>query len=112
MGQPALRRRTDARTQKHACALSLTRSWPARFKWDEVQEEGICFSAKLTELVNAGVRPALPAGCEPAPEGYRELMEQCWSGRPGNRPTFGSVLETLALIVPHALAGSTADTPL
>lgn len=66
--------------------------------WDEVVGEGIHFSAKLADLVNAGTRPRLPQGCEDAPDGYRILMEECWEGLPENRPSCAIIVERLTAI--------------
>ena len=70
--------------------------WTRARPWDEVQEQGVHFSSHLCELVSSGVRPLLPSGCEPAPAGYRELMERCWAGPPDSRPTFAQVVIELS----------------
>lgn len=81
----------------YSYAIVLWEIWARARPWDEVKEEGVQFSARLTELVNAGVRPELPTGCDNAPEGYKSLMEQCWTGRPEQRPPFSSVLHSLTV---------------
>lgn len=84
----------------YAFAIVLWEIWTRARPWDEIQEEGIQFSAKLTEVVNDGQRPQLPDGCEPAPDGYQALMGRCWAGRPEDRPTFATVLGVVAAITP------------
>jgi hypothetical protein len=77
---------------RYSFAIVLWEIWTRARPWNEVKEEGVHFSVRLSELVSAGVRPMLPNGCAPAPAGYRELMERCWAGRPDNRPTFAQVV--------------------
>ena len=60
----------------------------------QITEDGIRFNEAITAAVNAGQRPALPEGCGPAPEGYKELMEACWRTSPEERPGFGDVVKT------------------
>lgn len=67
--------------------------------WNEIEEEGVHFSTKLTELVNAGVRPRCNEGPGSAPDGYCSLMERCWTGRPELRPPFGEVRKDLDLML-------------
>lgn len=82
---------SHVRRCRHA-VINLYRSCRARVRpWDEVSEEGVHFSVRLTELVNSGVRPQLPTDVVAAPQGYLELMELCWSGRPERRPAFTAV---------------------
>jgi len=83
----------------YSFAIVLWEIWTRARPWDEIHEEGIRFGAKLTEVVNAGQRPALPDGCEEAPGVYRELMAQCWAMSPDDRPTFAAVVEVLSEIL-------------
>lgn len=66
--------------------------------WNEIDAHGIKLSSEIVRLVHAGVRPRLPDGCGPAPEGYRDLMEKSWAGRPETRPSFSIILTTLTKI--------------
>lgn len=77
----------------YSFAIVLWEIWGRARPWEEVPGQGIAFTSNFTELVNAGVRPRLPPSQEP--QGYRELMEQCWSGRPSARPTMAAVVSTL-----------------
>jgi serine/threonine protein kinase len=87
----------------YSYAIVLWEIWTRARPWDEVKEEGPHFGAKLSELVNAGVRPRLPVGCESAPRGYQALMERCWSGRPDQRPPFTVIaLELTHIVSTHA----------
>eukprot|EP00040_Diaphanoeca_grandis_P034701 m.216423 g.216423 ORF g.216423 m.216423 type:complete len:1123 (+) comp33207_c7_seq3:167-3535(+) len=72
--------------------------WARARPWDEVEGDGIQFTAKLTELVGQGQRPQLPQNCEDAPRGYATMMEQCWSTSPDDRPSFAVTLEHLESI--------------
>jgi hypothetical protein len=90
----------------YSYAIVLWEIWTRARPWDEVVEQGIQFSAKLTKLVNAGVRPMVPVGCGPAPDGYRALMEQCWAGDPARRPTFVAILAVLTEVSQGQLGAS------
>jgi hypothetical protein len=83
---------------RYSFAIVLWEIWTRARPWDEVTEEGVHFSVRLSELVSAGVRPMLPSGCAPAPAGYRELMERCWTGQPDSRPTFAQVVVDLGVL--------------
>eukprot|EP00035_Acanthoeca_spectabilis_P016507 m.338069 g.338069 ORF g.338069 m.338069 type:complete len:111 (-) comp16533_c6_seq3:37-369(-) len=82
----------------YSYAIELWEIWARARPWDEVQEEGIQFSERLTELVNAGVRPQLPKACEEAPKGFQALVEQSWDTRPENRPSFSRVVQSLVAL--------------
>lgn len=43
-------------------------------------------------LVALGQRPAIPPTC---PHEWAQLMQQCWSDIPGQRPSFSSILSLL-----------------
>lgn len=79
----------------YSYAIVLWEIWTRARPWDEVKEDGVHFAVKLAELVGAGVRPRRPSDCAPAPEGFQLLMESCWVGEPGERPTFGDILARL-----------------
>lgn len=82
----------------YSYAIVLWEIWTRARPWDEIKEEGVHFAPRLTDLVNAGVRPQLPPNCRAAPDGYQVLMEKCWKGRPDLRPAFTSILQTLTEI--------------
>jgi hypothetical protein len=89
--------------------------WARAVPWEELESTAATFASCLKERVVVGARPRLPEGCEPAPSGYFELMQQCWADKPMDRPSFDAVVHMLearlAVVVAsqetHELAGNT-----
>ncbi|EFA77570.1 RasGEF domain-containing protein [Heterostelium album PN500] len=49
--------------------------------------------SKLEDEIIRGLRPNIPASCPPE---YVELIQSCWTHEPNSRPTFTSIVESLA----------------
>ena len=47
------------------------------------------FDARIEDAVITGVRPTLPAETD---KGLRYIIEQCWQGKPKDRPTFVDIV--------------------
>ena len=69
--------------------------WTRAVPWEEIESTPATFATRLSALVTGGARPKLPLGCEPAPAGYFELMQQCWADKPVERPRFDAVVHML-----------------
>jgi hypothetical protein len=69
--------------------------WTRGIPWDEIECGAVDFADKLTAHVTAGDRPRLPDGCEAAPLGYSELMAQCWTDKPAERPRFDEIMRVI-----------------
>jgi hypothetical protein len=89
----------------------LLEIWSRGQPWDEIGDDDCQFSLTLTDKVVAGERPVLPDHST-APAGYRELMEQCWSGDPAARPTFAAIVNVLDKVQHRATQAVDAEVPI
>eukprot|EP00040_Diaphanoeca_grandis_P035382 m.222338 g.222338 ORF g.222338 m.222338 type:complete len:1048 (+) comp33371_c0_seq6:308-3451(+) len=69
--------------------------WARARPWDEVEGDEANFLTKLSQLVNDGHRPRLPASSGTPPQGYSAVMKQCWATRASERPSFEVTLANL-----------------
>lgn len=53
------------------------------------------FIQDVSDAVCSGERPTVPSG---VPQDYKELMTDCWSGNPTDRPNFTQVVHRLERI--------------
>jgi hypothetical protein len=91
----------------------LLEIWSRGQPWDEIGDDDCQFSLTLTDKVVAGERPALPDhSTSPAPAGYRELMEECWSGDPAARPTFAAIVDVLDKVQHRAAQVVYVEAPI
>lgn len=57
--------------------------------------QGIPGMTLAFKVVNEGLRPTIPANCDPM---YAQLMQACWATNPDLRPGFGFVLDSLQMM--------------
>jgi hypothetical protein len=90
--------------------------WARAVPWEEIECTEATFAFHLKERVTAGARPRLPEGCEPAPAGYFELMQQCWADKPMERPRFDALVRMLearlAVVALHESREHTTESVL
>ena len=63
----------------------------------------------MATLLIAGVRPETPDNRDEIPDGYAELVEQCWHGVPSHRPSFASIVVQLKTIAERANKPASSD---
>lgn len=57
--------------------------------------EDVFFYETLKRTVIAGTRPAVPPETTPPPEGYSQLMNDCWAQAASLRPRFVQIVSRL-----------------
>eukprot|EP00037_Helgoeca_nana_P020684 m.206615 g.206615 ORF g.206615 m.206615 type:complete len:120 (-) comp25359_c2_seq4:2426-2785(-) len=90
----------------YSFGVVLWECWARARPWDEITVTESQFPARLCELVNSGVRPKLPHNCGDAPDGYNDVMNACWAGKPEHRPTFEAAATSLDRVRTHLARGS------
>jgi hypothetical protein len=69
--------------------------------------EKLEFCDKLNEMLQKGIRPAIPGFVSLRHTAFATVMTRCWQGDAGDRPTFSEVSRDLAAIRNSAADGST-----
>mmetsp|Transcript_16869 Transcript_16869/g.43896 ORF Transcript_16869/g.43896 Transcript_16869/m.43896 type:complete len:272 (-) Transcript_16869:954-1769(-) len=83
----------------YSFAVVMWEVWTRAQPWQEIEGEGFAFVDELDRRLARGDRPRLPKGTPPAPEGYQELMERCWSSQPADRPPCSEAHDRLVAII-------------
>jgi serine/threonine protein kinase len=71
--------------------------------------EEIAFDSEMEKAIKAGARPAVDPGTL---DKYQKLVAECWARDPSARPTFGSIVMRLQLVMEVMATGRPSTSTL